>query len=326
MVPLENPTLGANEGTDNSNPGSVTLTAPDADDDSDGGDEGGGDQGGNDEAAARQAAGVPAARPAKAGGRAERRRIWEANERLTKELGEAHGRIKTMEQNFTQQMRELREAVTQAPRQAQAPQGGGQLSPIQQEMKTLNAARAAEMKAMRAHDPRNGEYDLTRYYEIEEQLHNVRTNAAIDAFLRQRGFDPDAKPRPSQQQQDPRALAADVALQQTVTTVMQENPWLQADTPEAARARKAVSSMVNTLIDLGRPNTLATHREAAARIARDLNIPQPRARGNAARYVDVGDDNRGGGGRPTSVTVPAEMLEGTGLPPSAIRRAVGLGK
>jgi len=322
---LDTPTHNANEGTDGGDPSRVTLTAPDDDEVDDGG-EGGTEQSGGDEAAARAAAGVPAqgARPAKAGGRAERRRIWEANEKLRTELGEAHGRIKSMEQNFSQQMKELREAVTARPAQGAAQgQGGAAESPVQQQLKTLKAAQVAELKAMRAHDPRAGEYDLTRYYEIQDQIQDLRTNAAIDAFLRQRGFDPDARPRP-QQQQDPNAIAWQVNQTQLRDTIFQENAWMAEDTPAGQRARTTMGNTLKTLLDLGRPNTIATHREAAARVERELGMaPRRPARGNAQRYVDVGDDNRGtGGGRPTSVTVPADMLEGTGLPPAAIRRAV----
>lgn len=322
---LDNPTHNANEGTDGGDPGRVTLTATE-DDDTDGGDDGAGDQGGADEAAARQAAGVPqTARPAKAGGRAERRRIWEANERLTRELGEARGQITTMQSTFQQQMKELRDAVTTRPAPAQQQGGGQSESPMQQQIKTLTQAKNSEIAALRNHDPRKGDYDLTRYYEIEEQLHAARTEAAFDAFLRKRGFDPDAKPRPQVQQQDPNATAAQVQMIQIRDTVFQENPWLTVDGPSGDSARGSMSAMVTFLLKSGRPNTLATHREAAARVARELNVPQARPRGNPQRYVDVGDDNRGGG-RPTSVTVPAEMLEGTGLPPAAIRRAVGLSK
>jgi hypothetical protein len=106
-------------------------------------------------------------------------------------------------------------------------------------------------------------------------------------------------------------------------TIAQESPWLRVGGESGDRARKMMGAAVNYLLNAGRPNTLETHREAAARVERELGLtPRRQPTANPRRYSDVGDDNRPQSGARRTVTVPNEMLEGTGLPPDKIRAAI----
>lgn len=301
--------------------GDVKIAAPDVDEDVD--DEGGDVAETPPGQAATDQQGAPR-RQAKAGGRAERRQLWKSNQDLKAELAGTRGQITEMKSSFEREMAAIRAGITgQQRQQAAAPAGP---SPVEQQLNTIYAAKAAEMKAAAAHDPRTGAYDFSKYNALDRQARKLENRQDLEEFYRERGVDPNSRAQP-QRQQDPREIAQQVQLQTMANTVRAEYPWLRQEGEQGERGRAAMGAMVDFLIRAGRPNTLETHREAGARVERELGLSPRRSGaspGQERRYTSVDDINRGApaGARQREVSVPAEMLEGSGLPMDKIRRAI----
>lgn len=316
--------------------GTVKLTDPG--DDEEGGDEGEGgegESGGGNEAEggqqARGADGKPQQRPAKAGGRKERRDIWKENRDLRASVDRQNGQLTQMQQMFQQQLVEMRREVAagRTPAAGAQPTAGSD-SPLAATAKTLSQALAAELQAFQSHNdavlhnPKLGRYDLTRYNEIKDQLDEAKSHLAIEKYLRDRGVDPNKRAEP-QRQVNPNAIAAQVQYAQIRDVISQEYPWVAQQGAEGDRNRKALIRQIEYLTDgKGLPDTLPTHRQAAAMVERDLQLtPARRAAPRQRRdFTDISDDNRASNSGPREISVPSEMLEGTGLSMDKVRRAV----
>lgn len=305
--------------------GTVKMTEPDDADDGDTGtDDGGGDDdGGRPAPAERQSRAKgqdgqrqPAKRP---GTRAERRQDWAANNEVKTELARMQGAMQAQQQAFQREIAQIRaESATRA-----APTQQQQASPQQTRMATLARARESELSAFRAATAAGKPYDLARYNELEGELVDARAEAAIEKFFQARGIDPNKRPEP-RQNIDPNAIAQQVANTQRRNTVASEFPWVADPSPQAQQYRGALVDTIMYLRSVeGRPDGVDTDREAAAIVAAKYNLGGGRpARAQASRYASPGTNNMGGARGPSSVDIPAEMLEGTGLTPEQLRRAI----
>lgn len=315
--------------------GTVKLTAPDEDEDESGDDAGGEEGSGETEQPARQVAGKGAngQRP-KAGGRAERRDIWRANQDLKSTIERQTGQIQQLQQTFQAQIAEIRREATAGRTPAAAQGAPAAAGPNADKIKTLSQARASELQALSSHNearlanPKLGNYDLTRYYEIQDQLDEAKSEAAIEKWLRARGVDPDKRGAP-QQQVNPNAIAQQVAYSQIRDVITSEFPWVSVAGPDGDRYRKALIRQIEYLTEAKQmPDTLPTHRQAASMVERDLQLaPARRAAPRPRRdFVDISDENRASNGGPREVSIPSEMLENTGLSMDKLRKAVFRGR
>lgn len=307
--------------------GTLTFTESEDDDAADDGDEGPAPSDGGDRQApaARADGNQPAARN-KAGGRAERRDLWKSNQELKSQLEQMTqrqaGQLSELRATFQQQMDEMRRSAMGGQQRGQQ-QEQGSSSPTETQLTTIQAALQAELAAVRNHNPAQGQYDLTRYHALDRQKRKLENQLDTEEFFRSRGIDPNKRAEP-QQQMDAREMATQVHMQNLGRQVKADHPWLLTEGPQGDRMRKAMIKTVEFLEEVeGRPrDSLEVHREAAAMVEAKMGMSrrQP-ARGQPSRYAPVVEGSRAAGG-PRTIEVPAEQVEGSGLPPDKLRRAI----
>lgn len=259
------------------------------------------------EAQQRAKAGLPPTQQKKPGTWASKRRergalirtLREKAELSAREVAEAKAELARMNDRMR-----LFEQRAQAPAQQQQQQVPDQYASA---LADVEQGMAQELELMRAHDGSKGPYNMSRYNTLkrrEQEL--IAARVAEQIIARQGGQRQQAGvPHPMQARYD--ALVADY-------------PWMQQD----AAARSRVGAYRRYLIDVeGRPDTLATDREAAAAIAAKFRLGSPAA----ARPTAADRERAAGmaGGSRFPVQAPAKrkpslrgfdtrMLQGTGLP------------
>ena len=264
----------------------------------------------------------PAARPSKAGGRSERRKLWEQNEDLRRQVSELTTQLQRMQQNFDQRLEEIRRERTAAPTPAQG--GAPTAGPIDAKISTLSAAVQAEISAMRNHDPRNGQYPLERYNQLQDELLEAKQERYLRKWLKGQGVDPDAPRRQAPPQQSQEEIAYMVEQRQRRNIVVSEHPWIAQEGPKGDQYRAALKHAILTKRAIYGKDDIGVDREAAAEVERAFNLTprRPADPARARRYESVNDGRRPTNGERRSVQVPASMLEGHGLSQEALSRAV----
>lgn len=260
--------------------------------------------------------GAPVERPAqaargpKAGSRAERRNLFQENKSLREQVGKIPTQLQEMRSGFERQLAELRGALTARPAQTQ--EQARAADPLANAITETEQAIAAEMDRLRHHDHSKGGFDFTRTNQLQKRM-------------RQLEFQDWQRQNQGQQQQNqvpPEAIAARVEMTQRYNTLVQEFPWVGQN----EQARQACGAMLKYLISQGRPNTIATDREAATRVEADFGLgnrtPRRASPRTEQQYGGLRDFDRSNGAPPREVELPAEQLEGTGLSDEQIRRMV----
>lgn len=289
------------------------------------GNEGGDDGGGDSEPAPRAAQGQQARKPGQQGTRRDRRAAFVEDKKFREEFGGVKQNLQQTTQTLAEVRRELAAMRESAQRQQQQPaaQQQPQSSPVEQRVGTLREALQAEVRALRGHDYSKGQPSLEKYEALKEQYEDARHEMNMVKFLKARGVDPDRPPEPVRQ-----VTRADIAQEAAATqmrqTMYDEHPWMtdRSDPQRHDERMRALLGTLNYLVDVeGRPNTLGTHREAAAMVERKYHLsPSRRAASPPRMPLMDGNRSRGGDDDGTTFEVPTAQLEGHGLSPEALRR------
>lgn len=193
------------------------------------------------------------------------------------------------------------------PAQAAQPQG----DPYAPALTEVATALSAEIRLMRAHDSTKGEYDMTRYNALQERRTELIAARAANAVLARQG------------QQGQGQRGGDPAVHARYQALVSEFPWIES----SPGMSKQVGSYRSYLLSRGRPDTIATDREAAAHVAAQNKL------GGRPPRASSGDRERaagmpGGSRFPAAPAKPKQslrgfdtrMLQNTGLPKGHLAR------
>lgn len=319
------PQEDAREISEDARPGNVVVEPPDTSGSDDDADEGGAEQQARTPDRSNESGLAPerpqAQRPARAGGRTERRKLWEQNEELRRQVAEIPTRLSQLQRQFDQRLAEIQRAP--APAQ-QSPSAGGAAHPLDQRITTLSAAVQAELAAMRNHDPRSGQYSLDRYNQLQDELFEAKQERFLRKWMKDRGADPDAPRKPAPPQQTPEEFAYHAEQVQRRNIVVKEYPWIAQEGPEGDRYRAALKHAILAKRAAYNRDDIDIDREACAEVERTLGLTprRPADPARARRHETIIDGRRPATNGRRAVQVPAEMLSGHGLSPEALSRAI----
>jgi hypothetical protein len=174
--------------------------------------------------------------------------------------------------------------AAQAQRQQQDPNATPEKRIEALEEEADSHLRAAAAAAQRGDDATN---------RRELRNYNAKLREANALFIEAR-----QNPRLDQRFQELRGQIPDPQTAETRMTLAAEFPWLQNDD----EARSAADAAINRLMRSGRPDGLATYREACSLVAKRMGLGGRSARptdGQRARYNGMGAGESSGGGGDT---------------------------
>lgn len=290
----------------------TVLREPEPDDNDT--DEGGADQSASDQNGQAQRLPNGQFQPRQPGQRMSRQERRAARQQeIDRAVGE---RTAALERSFNERFDRMLQGLASQRQQPVSPQQQAP-DPAAAEMQTLQNALQAEIAAFQAHDRSKGNYDLGRYYQIQQRMQEISASRGAEraAFmaLQRLGLTPDMVRRFQAQQSESNIPQH---LQQRFYTLLNEFEWMA--NPEHAKAVRTYKDYLITV--QGRPDGLATDREAAAHVAAARRLGGGQLpRGNEQRYAGVRGDAGADGGGQREVRLPSGVLNG--LTPDELQRA-----